>query len=742
MRRYSLAVRRLVLALSCTVIASLSVVASAQAILVNDAGTEAGVSLMPAVRGSVPASVNPVPSAGPCTDPSLTSDLGAPFIPRGGLCYRGGDVMNKNETFALTWDAERTNWSDTTGYVEQYMRDVADSSGSLSSPYALTQQYSDGNGRALNSSIFGGGCIDSGAAGGSACEYGNPNGAGHDFPSAGCTFGGDSFVSPTAVLMNDTCLTDSQLQGEVATMVAQTGILGRTKPGYTPLVNLMMPAGVEVCLDGSNNLCSANGNLTPPPPVLSTSDTGGTIPSGTYQVEITYAINGGGESAVSGSSAVSTSGGTSTLTISSPPAPPAGLNVVGWNAYVTQPDGSIYTLQRASGSPGPTPIGAALTLSLPMTGTGAQPPTNESFCSYHSYVTVGGTTVAYVVQPWTAGTGCDEPDAPTIPKTPTPHEMAVGVGQRLVSPLSQADMAAIVNPGLNGWAALDGSEIEDDWVHGESYPCAPAGDQVDKTTLGSSSQNPYYIQHEFNNGGALEFDPNTYFGCAPVVILGPAFVVPSAVDEGDVVEFDGAATASTLIVPKNNYQWNFGDGTTAAGPSVVHSYSKGGNYNVTLTVTDRGGYTSTIVQVIQVLGADGLTVTPPVTGGGGGGSGSGSGNGLTVHLQLLPQSLKAVLRHGILVRVMSNKPANGIATVTITRGSAKKAGIKVGRSQAVRIGLGTVSAITNGTVTLRLHLSKAMAKKLGHLHHVAMTIRLALVASGNDRFAVDAAGKY
>ena len=529
-------------------------------------------------------------------------------------------------------------------------------------------------------------------------------------------------------------------------MVAQTGVLGRTKPGYTPLVNLLLPPGVSDCLDGSNNLCSSNSYLTPPPPVLSTSGTGGTIPAGTYSVEITYTTSTGtGESAVSGSASIDSSGGTSTLTIASPPSPPPGTNVTGWNAYVTQPGGNIYTLQRVAGQVGPTPVGAALTLSLPMTATGANPPTNESFCSYHSYVNVGGTTVAYVVQPWTAGTGCDEPDAPTIPKDPTPQEMSVGVGQRLVSPLSQSDLAAIVNPGLNGWAALDGSEIEDDWVHGESGPCVPEPDQVDKTTLGTSSQNPYYIQHEFNNGGALVFDPNTYFGCAPVVILGPDFVVPSAVDEGDVVEFDGAATASTLIVPKANYQWNFGDGTTTTGPSVVHSYNQGGNYNVTLTVTDRGGYTSTIVQQIQVLGANGLTVTPPVTGGGGGGgsgSGSGSGNGLTVHLQLLPQSLKTVLRNGILVRVTSNKPANGIATVTITRRSAKKAGIKFGRSPAVRIGLGTVSTITNGTVTLRLHFSKATAKKLSHLHHVAMTIRLALVSPGNDHVAVDAAGKY
>ena len=50
----------------------------------------------------------------------------------------------------------------------------------------------------------------------------------------------------------------------------------------------------------------------------------------------------------------------------------------------------------------------------------------------------------------------------------------------------------------------------------------------------------------------------------------------------------------------------------------------------------------------------------------------------TCDLQLLPQSLKTVLRNGISVRVTSNAPANGIATVSITRASAKKAHIQVG----------------------------------------------------------------
>ena len=46
-------------------------------------------------------------------------------------------------------------------YVEQFLRDVADGSGNLSSPYAVTTQYTDASGIAGNdSSLYGGGYDD------------------------------------------------------------------------------------------------------------------------------------------------------------------------------------------------------------------------------------------------------------------------------------------------------------------------------------------------------------------------------------------------------------------------------------------------------------------------------------------------------------------------------------------------------------------------------------------------------
>jgi hypothetical protein len=354
---------------------------------------------------------------------------------------------------------------------------------------------------------------------------------------------------------------------------------------------------------------------------------------------------------------------------------------------------------------------------------------DAQFCSYHSQVSDGGTVIPYVVQPWTAqwgqGIGCDDPGAPNITLPVDVKTLAQQVGAKLVSPLSQGQLAAIVNPALNGWYAADGSEINDNG-------CIPLASGLDAVTLNGTT---YQLQREFNNAGAIETDPNA-LPCTDWVDLTPAFVVPGPVEPGDNVLFDGSVTASTLMVHNGDYSWNFGDGTTGTGPSVYHQYTKGGSYAVTLSVTDRGGNTAHITQTVTVLGSDGQPVNNnPAPGGTGPGS-------LSVHLQLLPQSFKSVLRNGIGLRVTSNRAANGIATVWITRAAAKRAKIKAGKGPAVRIGIGTVSSVTNGTVTLRLHLLKSTATKLARLGHVTLTVRLALVASGNQQSAIDAAGRY
>jgi hypothetical protein len=71
-------------------------------------------------------------------DPWLSAEL---VLPSFGLCWQGGTigaVMHGNDTFALTWDPNRSYWAGTRNYVEQFLRDVADGSGTLTSPYDVT----------------------------------------------------------------------------------------------------------------------------------------------------------------------------------------------------------------------------------------------------------------------------------------------------------------------------------------------------------------------------------------------------------------------------------------------------------------------------------------------------------------------------------------------------------------------------------------------------------------------------
>ena len=306
------------------------------------------------------------------------------------------------------------------------------------------------------------------------------------------------------------------------------------------------------------------------------------------------------------------------------------------------------------------------------------------------------------------------------------------MGARLVSPLSEAMIATMVNPGLNGWFALDGSEINDNG-------CVPLSLGLDKATVGPST---YYLQREFNNAGLMVDDPFVA-PCAPSVGLDPQFVVPSPIDAGDVVQFDGAESRSTLLVPRSNFSWSFGDGTSAVGPSAVHSYTRGGTYTVTLKVIDRGGNVAISTQQVVVLGPSGQIVPPsvaPPTAQPG--KSSTTHPALSVRVALAPQGLKGILRSGVALNVTANQSANGILTLSIPRSAAKRAHISAGRSSSVVIGRGTVSGIHSGSNHLHVHLPKATAAKLKRLGHVTLTFRLTLVAQGGHRITVDAAGHY
>ncbi|MBU0967408.1 MAG: PKD domain-containing protein [Proteobacteria bacterium] len=106
-------------------------------------------------------------------------------------------------------------------------------------------------------------------------------------------------------------------------------------------------------------------------------------------------------------------------------------------------------------------------------------------------------------------------------------------------------------------------------------------------------------------------DGNSQSNLATVEVMiaeKPANIPPVAViqyqlpvDSPFTAELSGVASsdADGEIV---SYQWNFGDGSTASGPSSNHTYSVNGQYTVSLIVMDNSGAISQDVASITIVG--------------------------------------------------------------------------------------------------------------------------------------------
>ena len=106
----------------------------------------------------------------------------------------------------------------------------------------------------------------------------------------------------------------------------------------------------------------------------------------------------------------------------------------------------------------------------------------------------------------------------------------------------------------------------------------------------------------------------------------------------DALSFDGTASGDDVGVA--SYEWQFGDGTTATGPTPQHAFADQGTYTVTLTVVDAAGNQDTDTVTVTVDSEQTTTTTATTTtterssggddgddDGGGGGDGGGVDDG-------------------------------------------------------------------------------------------------------------------
>ena len=81
-------------------------------------------------------------------------------------------------------------------------------------------------------------------------------------------------------------------------------------------------------------------------------------------------------------------------------------------------------------------------------------------------------------------------------------------------------------------------------------------------------------------------DPNAPVAC---------FVSSEGLMAGIPIDFSSSCTLNA-----SSYHWDFGDEQTSTDPYPSHTYSKGGEYAVTLTVTNTNGDSDDVTHVMVV----------------------------------------------------------------------------------------------------------------------------------------------
>ena len=139
----------------------------------------------------------------------------------------------------------------------------------------------------------------------------------------------------------------------------------------------------------------------------------------------------------------------------------------------------------------------------------------------------------------------------------------------------------------------------------------------------------------------------------------------------------------------SSISWNFGDGATASGESVSHAYSAAGDKNLTLTVTDAVGNTTSQSHPILVTARPGEKGT------------SGATQKLALTATVVKQPWSKILKAKA-IKLRCGLDATGTCAVkaSVSAAVAKRIGLKAGK-RAKTIGVGSGSAqVADGKIAV------------------------------------------
>ncbi len=677
--------------------------------------------------------------------PGETAKAGVPLYPKDPAFPEkfanpsGAPVLASSRVYAIYWDPTDNYYGEWQNSIDTFLQAMGSGSGSLGSVFAVDSQYTDAaNQHASYRSTFMGAVTDT-----------------EKYPAPTC-------VDPHPLLGTSSpghepnqiaCLTDKQVRAQLESFIVQHSLA----KGMGTIFDVLTPPGVTVCLNetgGSTGHCS---------------DYEGEPGEESYEHSFcSYHSDINPDKAASGDA--------STILYA----------VIPWTAGGFG-DWGLGQLGEESMPPGfPCQDGGINPISKPQIEQPEKPKTLTTKEQEEFNNAKPEEKVQKEKERLLEGPHVEEPNQ--LLNEPGPEGAhAYGLSDVIINQIAVEQENTVTDPLLDGWQDSAGNEATDEcrnfFASGGVSGTASANEFTDGGTLSNQKvgAKSYYLNNAFNLA-ALKL-PYPAVPCLGGVNLIPQFTAPNPVNSEEIVGFDGmesdiALDAGTAYNAKGEakptyatYTWNFGDGTptvTGYAPgqapgnppsslceepwlppcagSTFHVYKYGGEYEVTLTVTDVGGNTATAAQKIKVVG-------PPApgssgSGAGAGGSGTGVGSGVFTPpggpggSSTLPRpvataaatssSLKQVARNGLVVHYTVNEQVAGRFEVLLEAAAAHHLGISgpvainlpAGSPKSLVIGHALLVTTKGGKSSVRIKFAPSVAKHLRHAHKVKLTLRL------------------
>jgi PKD repeat protein len=259
-----------------------------------------------------------------------------------------------------------------------------------------------------------------------------------------------------------------------------------------------------------------------------------------------------------------------------------------------------------SASPNPVDEGSSITFD----GSGSSDPDSGDVLTYQ-WDFGDGTPPAVTTNTTTSHTYADGPATYNVTLMVTDGDggsdtatMSVDVNNVAPTAAAAADRT---NVNVGDTVNFDGSGSTDPgndsltytWNFGDGTPPVTTANTSTSHTYASGPAT-YNVTLTVTDSDGATSSPVTLQVAVNAPPIANASASPNPVDEGSSITFDGSGS-SDPGGGSLSYNWDFGDGNSASGPTVSHVYPDGpANYNVTLTVTDSDGATATATISVDV----------------------------------------------------------------------------------------------------------------------------------------------